>query len=155
MKARKVKLTDEEHDSILAAGRLTSAKSHHGPPGGDQFMVPQLYHMSARGDTVLLFISYHMVFFVMGVAGWACYYFLKPPASGVSPSCLQHTHWNTPVLESFPCMFSLLTSALSEYHLLQVWTTKVALLVCNITVATLCPCCGCLSLMLAVSSNLM
>eukprot|EP00892_Ulva_mutabilis_P005804 jgi/Ulvmu1/3596/UM017_0008.1 len=76
-----VDLSEEQYDAILAAGRLTPEESHHGPPGGSKFKVPQLYDFTAPGSTVQLFISYHMVFFVIGVAGWACYYLLSPPAS--------------------------------------------------------------------------
>lgn len=61
MKERPIDLTQTQYDDILAAGRLTPEESHHGPPGGDKYKVPQLYGMSASGDTVLLFISYHMV----------------------------------------------------------------------------------------------
>jgi hypothetical protein len=62
MKELPIDISDEEYDEILAAGRLTPEHNHHGPPGGALYKVPQLYGMSASGDTVLLFISYHMVF---------------------------------------------------------------------------------------------
>lgn len=74
-------LTDEEYDIILAAGKLTPEYQHHGPPGGALFEVPdEMYDMSAGGKVVLVWLSQHMVFFMIGLAGWACYYHLRPSA---------------------------------------------------------------------------
>ena len=83
-----VDLSDEEYDIILEAGQLTPEESHNGPPGGALYKVPDLDEFVIGGEKAMLWMSYHLAFFAMGVAGWACFYYLKPPAAGGSCSML-------------------------------------------------------------------
>lgn len=98
MQERPVDLSQQQYDDILAAGQLTPEKQHHGPPGGALYKVPDLYDMAASGRTILIFLSYHMVFFVMGVAGWLCFYYLKPPANGTSFGIFLEVFLNSVIL---------------------------------------------------------
>lgn len=89
MKEKPVDLDDEQYSVILAAGQAAPVFSHHGPPGGEDFEVPDVYDMSADGRTIMVWLSQHMVFFVIGLAGWLCFYVFQPSASGTVPAIAQ------------------------------------------------------------------